>query len=86
MLHDPTIQTRPAETNHFSDINAWWRAQGTCINGSWRKFQKAVDKSSRNKVKEKEEEVEVAKKTKAEAEKEKEEKEKEEEEPEVKLP
>ena len=47
MLHDPKVQTE-----HFSyeDVNDWWRGKGTCINGSWRKFQKALDaEAKRNK-------------------------------------
>ena len=47
MLHDPKVQTE-----HFSyeDVNDWWRGKGTCINGSWRKFQKALEaEAKRNK-------------------------------------
>ncbi len=68
------MHTRPAAVNHFSDINTWWRGQGTCINGSWKKFQKAVNKQQAKKEKEEEEE------------RRKEEQEQEEEEEEVKLP
>merc|ERR1712029_1152524 len=26
----------------YEDVNDWWRGKGTCINGSWRKFYKAL--------------------------------------------
>ena len=50
MLHDPK-----AQMEHFSyeDVNEWWRGKGTCINGSWRKFQKALEaEAKRNKTSE----------------------------------
>ncbi|XP_069174788.1 glycoprotein 3-alpha-L-fucosyltransferase A isoform X2 [Procambarus clarkii] len=34
MLHDDTHQ------QHYEDINVWWRGTGTCISGSWRKYDK----------------------------------------------
>ncbi|XP_042214633.1 LOW QUALITY PROTEIN: glycoprotein 3-alpha-L-fucosyltransferase A-like [Homarus americanus] len=34
MLHDEGHQ------QHYEDINVWWRGTGTCINGSWRKYDK----------------------------------------------
>ena len=40
MLHDPKVQTEPYS---YPDVNDWWRGKGTCINGSWRKFQKALE-------------------------------------------
>jgi len=39
MLHDPKAELFPS---HIDDVNEWWRGSGTCISGSWRKFQKAV--------------------------------------------
>ena len=39
MLHDPKYEKYPS---HIEDVNEWWRGQGTCINGSWRKFDKAL--------------------------------------------
>ena len=40
MLHDPKAQT---EHSSYEDVNEWWRGKGTCINGSWRKFYKALE-------------------------------------------
>ena len=40
MLHDPKYEKYPS---HIEDVNEWWRGQGTCINGSWRKFAKALE-------------------------------------------
>ncbi|XP_076065424.1 glycoprotein 3-alpha-L-fucosyltransferase A-like isoform X1 [Oratosquilla oratoria] len=34
LAHDESHQ------QHYEDINLWWRGTGTCINGSWRKFDK----------------------------------------------
>lgn len=34
MLHDDAHQ------QHYEDINVWWRGTGTCISGSWRKYDK----------------------------------------------
>ena len=42
LLHDPTLADRIP--GGYDDINAWWRSQGTCINGSWRKYAVAVEK------------------------------------------
>ena len=39
MLHDPKVQM---EHHTYEDVNDWWRGRGTCINGSWRKFYKAL--------------------------------------------
>ena len=43
LLHDPTLPDR-VPGGGYDDINAWWRAQGTCINGSWRKYAAALEK------------------------------------------
>ena len=43
MLHDPNLGLRKESDAHYADINDWWRGPGTCINGSWKKFQKAVE-------------------------------------------
>ena len=48
MLHDPKVQTEPFS---YPDVNEWWRGKGVCINGSWRKFQKALDSEKSNKPK-----------------------------------
>ncbi|XP_068249644.1 glycoprotein 3-alpha-L-fucosyltransferase A [Palaemon carinicauda] len=42
MLHDDTHQ------QHYEDINQWWRGTGTCINGSWRKYDKMKMESERS--------------------------------------
>ncbi|XP_069935654.1 glycoprotein 3-alpha-L-fucosyltransferase A isoform X3 [Cherax quadricarinatus] len=34
LLHDEGHQ------HYYEDVNAWWRGTGTCINGSWRKYDK----------------------------------------------
>lgn len=39
MLHDPKWENSPS---HIDDVNDWWRGPGTCINGSWRKFDRAI--------------------------------------------
>jgi hypothetical protein len=39
MLHDPKFEKFPS---HIEDVNDWWRGPGTCINGSWRKFDRAL--------------------------------------------
>ncbi len=47
MLHDEvavSASARGEDHSHYRDINNWWRAPGTCINGSWRKFRRAVQK------------------------------------------
>ena len=51
MLHDPEMAKRAPEHAGYADINDWWRGQGTCINGSCRKFQKALDKDQAKKRK-----------------------------------
>ena len=58
MLHDPEMAHRAPEHAGYADINDWWRGQGTCINGSWRKFQKALEQASEKTEKEKKEEEE----------------------------
>jgi len=47
MLHDPKVQM---EHHTYEDVNDWWRGKGTCINGSWRKFYKAVAASQAKKT------------------------------------
>lgn len=46
MLHDPKAQT---EHFNYEDIDEWWRGKGTCINGSWRKFKKALEAEAKRK-------------------------------------
>ena len=46
MLHDPKVQTEPFS---YPDVNEWWRGKGVCINGSWRKFQKALEAENNKK-------------------------------------
>ena len=46
MLHDPKVQM---EHHTYEDVNDWWRGKGTCINGSWRKFYKAMAASEAKK-------------------------------------
>ena len=29
----------------YSDINTWWRGEGTCVNGSWTAFAKSMAKA-----------------------------------------
>ena len=48
MLHDPKVQMEP---HTYEDVNDWWRGKGTCINGSWRKFYKALAASAAKKAK-----------------------------------
>ena len=45
---------------HYEDLNEWWRGQGSCINGSWRKLAKllAAAKTKENKEGKKEEKKE----------------------------
>lgn len=40
MLHDEDSISKP---KWYEDVNDWWRGQGTCTNGSWRKFQARKD-------------------------------------------
>ena len=51
LLHDPTL---PDRVGGYDDINAWWRSQGTCINGSWRKYAAALEKKATSDKEEKE--------------------------------
>ena len=47
MLHEPRALSKPRS---YPDFNDWWRGKGTCINGSWRKYDQAkanFEKSSR---------------------------------------
>ena len=46
MLHDPKVQM---EHHTYEDVNDWWRGKGVCINGSWRKYYKAVAASEAKK-------------------------------------
>ena len=41
LLHDPR-SSNPG--HHYEDFNDWWRGKGTCINGSWKKFDVALQK------------------------------------------
>ena len=38
MLHEPRALSHP---HSYADFNEWWRGKGTCINGSWRKYEQA---------------------------------------------
>lgn len=38
MLHEPRALSKPRS---YPDFNDWWRGKGTCINGSWRKYDQA---------------------------------------------
>lgn len=40
MLHDEASISQP---KWYEDVNEWWRGQGVCTNGSWRKFQARKD-------------------------------------------
>lgn len=42
MLHDDKV--REEEKSYYKDINEWWRGDGTCIKGSWRAFDRAMEK------------------------------------------
>ena len=48
LLHDDVASGRDADAGatSYADINEWWRGAGTCINGSWRKFKKALESAS----------------------------------------
>ena len=48
MLHDPNMGLRGPEHAFYHDINDWWRGPGTCINGSWKKFEKAAEGNEKN--------------------------------------
>ena len=41
LLHEPRSINRG---HHYEDFNDWWRGKGTCINGSWKKFDVALKK------------------------------------------
>ena len=41
LLHEPR-SINPG--HHYEDFNDWWRGKGTCINGSWKKFDVALQK------------------------------------------
>ena len=38
MLHEPRALSHP---HSYEDFNEWWRGKGTCITGSWRKYEQA---------------------------------------------
>jgi len=38
MLHNPRAEN---SVSFYENINDWWRGPGTCIKGSWKKFEKA---------------------------------------------
>lgn len=40
MLHDEDSISQP---KWYEDVNEWWRGQGVCTSGSWRKFQARKD-------------------------------------------
>lgn len=42
LLHDP--KERIEDSRSYKDINSWWRGEGTCIKGSWKKFQAALSR------------------------------------------
>ncbi|XP_069985759.1 glycoprotein 3-alpha-L-fucosyltransferase A isoform X2 [Penaeus vannamei] len=44
MLHDEGHQ------QHYEDVNLWWRGAGTCINGSWRKYDKLKNDGDKKKA------------------------------------
>ena len=48
MLHDDVATGRVPDSPPvtYPDINEWWRGTGTCINGSWRKFKRALESAS----------------------------------------
>ena len=33
------VQKREEENRSYKDINQWWRSEGTCIKGSWKKLK-----------------------------------------------
>ena len=47
LLHDPKWERSPY---HIEDANDWWRGEGTCISGSWRKFDKALQHDAAKKA------------------------------------
>merc|ERR1719461_2808665 len=42
LLHDP--RERVEENRSYKDINQWWRSEGTCIKGSWKKLKAAKER------------------------------------------
>jgi len=52
LMHN--TQERPVESRHYSDINQWWRGEGTCSNSGWRKEQ--IIEEKKEKIEEDEEE------------------------------
>merc|ERR1711874_811473 len=42
LLHDP--RKREEENRSYKDINQWWRSEGTCIKGSWKKLKAAKER------------------------------------------
>ncbi|CAB4064491.1 E2.4.1.214 [Lepeophtheirus salmonis] len=44
LLNSPKSLDRDSKDSWYPDINEWWRGKGTCINGSWKKFEKAIAK------------------------------------------
>ncbi len=64
MLHDEkavSARARGQEHSHYADVNNWWRAPGTCINGSWRKFRRALKAEREKKEQEQEQEAKAKK-------------------------
>jgi len=58
LLHN--TQERPKESRFYSDINQWWRGDGTCSNSGWKKDEKIDEKIEKVDEKiEKEEEEEM---------------------------
>jgi len=57
LLHDSKDR---GTGGHYEDLNEWWRGQGSCINGSWRKLAKllAAAKTKENKEGKKVEKIE----------------------------
>ena len=45
MLHEPRALSHP---HSYADFNEWWRGKGTCINGNWRKYEKALQNYAAN--------------------------------------
>ena len=39
LLHEPTSLI---PGHHYDDFNDWWRGEGTCIDGSWRKYDASL--------------------------------------------
>jgi len=44
MLHEPRSFDKQA--SNYADFNEWWRGKGTCINGNWRKYDKALQNAA----------------------------------------